>query len=146
VRYSKRQLDPSTLSSAEKKDLEALGEVLREHRGAYIASQGGVQIDLPGPILNLIEQAIESVGRGETLQLVAQEETMTTQEAADFLGFSRPFLIGLLEKGEIPFQTVGKHRRLATKDVRTFGDKRNRERKKALDDLFDKIDEAGFYE
>ena len=60
---------------------------------------------------------------------------MTTQEAADFLNVSRPYLIRLLEEGKIPFRLVGEHRRVLKNDVYTYDIKITSEREKILDEL-----------
>ena len=56
-----------------------------------------------------------STGRG--FRMIPVEAELTTQEAADMLNVSRPFLIKLLEKGDIPFTTVGRHRRVRAEDL-----------------------------
>lgn len=71
---------------------------------------------------------------------------MTTQAAANFLGVSRPFLIGLLEQGKILHHRVGAHRRVYLKDLYDYSQKRDAERKVTLDSIADEIDKAGLYE
>lgn len=78
--------------------------------------------------------------------MLHEEETFTTQAAANFLGMSRQFLVDLLEKGVIPHHRVGSHRRVYFKDLLEYQRIRDEERRKGLDRLFDQIDRAGLYD
>ena len=60
---------------------------------------------------------------------------LTTQEAADFLNVSRPYLIGLLEKAEIKFHMIGTHRRIRFEDLSAYKRKRDRDREDAMLEL-----------
>ena len=74
-----------------------------------------------------------STGRG--FRIIPAEAELTTQEAAEMLNVSRPFLIKLLEKGDIPYTTVGRHRRVRAEDLFAYTAERNKARSEALSEL-----------
>jgi excisionase family DNA binding protein len=92
-------------------------------------------IDLPPMVGQLVLDVLTHVARGEMVTFVPYGAVLTTKEAADLLNVSRPFLVQLLEKGEIDFHRVGTHRRIRSEDVLAFKNKRDDERKAALRDL-----------
>jgi excisionase family DNA binding protein len=71
---------------------------------------------------------------------------MTTQQAANILGVSRPFLIKLLEQGEILYTKVGTHRRIYLENLINYKEKRDKQREEALDELINMTEEFGLYE
>lgn len=79
-------------------------------------------------VLNLV-----SSGRG--FRMIPVEEELTTQQAADILNVSRPFLVTLLEEGEIPHTKVRRHRRIRTEDLFAYKERRDATRSAALSDL-----------
>ena len=72
-------------------------------------------------------------GRG--FHIIPVEAELTTQEAAELLNVSRPFLIKLLEKGDMPFTTVGRHRRVRAKDLFAYIAERDQSRADALSEI-----------
>ena len=92
--------------------------------------------DLVDSLTGVIERTAELLLAGKHVRVIEDDETMTTQEAADFLNVSRPYLVKLLETGKIPqLPKVGRHRRVARAAVLKY--KRNRDalRKSALNEL-----------
>lgn len=88
----------------------------------------------PG-LSRLLMELLRHVGRGDAVTLVPVSQMLTTQQAADILNVSRPFLISLLEKGEIKFDTVGRHRRVKAVDLFEYKRARDDKRAKALSSL-----------
>jgi excisionase family DNA binding protein len=70
---------------------------------------------------------------------------LTTRQAAEMLNVSRPFLIQLLEREEIPFEMVGTHRRVAIEDVLRYRAQRSERRREVLRALSEEADELGIY-
>ena len=75
-----------------------------------------------------------------------EDEAITTQAAANFLGVSRQHLVRILEAGQIPFHHAGTHRRVFLKDLISFQRERSRVRKAGLDTMTEELVEAGVYD
>lgn len=83
----------------------------------------------------LLMDLLRHVGKGDAVTLVPVSQMLTTQQAVDILNVSRPFLIGLLERGDIPHDRVGRHRRIKAEDLFAYKDQRGADRSKALETL-----------
>jgi len=90
---------------------------------------------LPGHVLQILLDVLAEIARGNAISVVPMNQEISTQEAASLLNVSRPFLVGLLEKNEIPFRKVGTHRRVLLKDVLAYKERVDQQRKQALDQL-----------
>lgn len=90
---------------------------------------------LPGHVLQILLDVLSEMSKGNAISLIPHHQELSTQEAANLLNVSRPFLVGLLEKGEIPFRKVGAHRRVLLRDVLGYKESTDRMRAQALDDL-----------
>jgi excisionase family DNA binding protein len=86
-------------------------------------------------IASAIMKILEEIEQGKTIMVIGDEDEITTQEAADLLHVSRPYLINLLENKEIPYRRVGRYRRLKASDVLNYKKKVDEQRQLALDEL-----------
>jgi excisionase family DNA binding protein len=75
---------------------------------------------LPVKALRLIAELLDVMAQGQPVAILKQSQDVTTQEAAQILNVSRPYLIKLLSDHKIPFHTLGKHRRMRLDDVLRF--------------------------
>lgn len=94
-----------------------------------------VEITLAPALSKLLIELLRYVSRGDAVTLVPFSQMLTTQQAADILNVSRPYLISLLEKGSIPFELVGRHRRIKAEALFAYKRARDEKRDKALAEL-----------
>jgi len=95
------------------------------------------EVILSPALAQLLFDVLRHISKGEAVTLVPVAQKMTTQQAADILNVSRPYLIGILDKGKIPFDKVGRHRRIKADDIFVYKAKRDQERADALSQLFE---------
>lgn len=86
------------------------------------------------------------IGSGQPVHLVGLPEELSTGQAADLLGVSRPTVVALVDSGALPATRVRTHRRLRTTDVLAYKEHQENVRRKAFNDLVALSDELGLYD
>lgn len=99
--------------------------------------------DLPAGVAALLRSILGEVAKGHAVQVLPVHAELSTQEAADLLGVSRPHLVKLLEEGALPHHKVGTHRRVKLDDVLTYRHQRDQNSRQALQALADLDQELG---
>jgi excisionase family DNA binding protein len=92
-------------------------------------------LDLPPIVTRLLMDVLRETAAGKAVSLVSVDAEITTQEAASILNVSRPYVIGMVDKGLLPMRMVGNQRRLPLRDVLAHKAENRATRHKALDDM-----------
>jgi excisionase family DNA binding protein len=135
--------EPITPTELEKEIArEAIHPVLCRLRASdgvrvHLVEEGekGAAITLPKSAARLLYRILTEMAFGNTMTLVPVPAELTTQQAADLLNVSRPFLVKLLEEGQIPYRTVGTYRRVRFDDLMAYKKQIDEKRLKTLDEL-----------
>jgi excisionase family DNA binding protein len=129
-------------SASEKEAANQLRTILAAHAAGNAKlrlleeqSKQPTEITLTPALSNLLMELLRHIGHGDAVTLVPVSKMLTTQQAADILNVSRPFLVTLLQRGDIPFTLVGRHRRIKADDLFDYKRKRDGKRSKALSQL-----------
>jgi excisionase family DNA binding protein len=105
--------------------------------------QPGEEITLPLSAFRLLKEILAEMAKGHAVTLLPVRAELTTQQAADLLNVSRPYLIGLLEEGKIPYRLVGQHRRVRLDDLIPYKRKDDEVRRRLADELTADAQELG---
>ena len=108
------------------------------------------ELIIPVPVVRLFLGVIQEMGKGNGVTITPIQKELTTQQAADLLMVSRPYLIEeLLEKGEIPYRKVGNRRRIRVEDLLRYRQAEEAEmarREKVMQELIAETERLGLYE
>ena len=127
--------------------LDGLQALLSKLDGQVSLSNAlGPAVALPDELRRVLAEVVDAMRRGQAISIVPSSQRLTTQEAADLLGVSRPTLVKLLESGAIPFESPGRHRRVRLTDLLTYRDLRRSRRRATLDELTQDASELGLDE
>lgn len=125
----------SSLARASKQSLSQHVQEDKPLSLRIIDADQDVSIELPAGAVSLLMDILGVMASGQSLTLIPENAELTTVQAADLLNVSRPFLIKLLEEGQIPYRKVGKHRRIRLEDVMRYKQTIDQERQAVLDQL-----------
>ncbi|MGA1343892.1 MAG: excisionase family DNA-binding protein [Hyphomonas sp.] len=116
-----------------------LREILLAHEGEEITVLDDAMkqhsLVLAPALSRLLRDILGHIEKGEGVTFIPNSKQLTTQQAADILNVSRPFLIKLLNDGAIAFTKTGRHRRIEARNVFAYKRARDAERHRRLDEL-----------
>lgn len=137
---------PSPEKSEEAKvALRALSPASRVRTSTVRVRAGGDDAIVPKEAFDLLLEILGQMANGNAVTIVPVQAEFTTQQAADYLNVSRPYLVQLLESGALPFRKVGTHRRIRFEDLHGYKQADDRKRLAILDELTAEAQANGEY-
>ncbi|MEH1876882.1 MAG: helix-turn-helix domain-containing protein [Nostoc sp.] len=113
---------------------------------AKLVGANGEKINIPEPIYQMLLQVVHAMASGKAISIIPQQQELTTQQAAELLNVSRPYLIKLLKQGDIDYIKVGSHRRVRFDDLMKYKQQRDTKRREGLKELTQFLQDEGFYD
>lgn len=141
-------IEPSAATDEERamlRDILSLLDVDCDDR-AMLLSPAGEAVVLPETAYQLLRQIVQYLANDEAVSVIPISRELTTQQAADLLNVSRPYLIQLLERDDIPYHMTGTHRRIRLDDLLTYKHRRDAERREGLRQLSRTSQRLGLYD
>ena len=103
-------------------------------------------IALPPDVVRLFVRALAQLANGRAVTIAPVDAELTTQQAAELLNVSRPYVVSLLERDELPHRKVGSRRRVRLEDVLAYREQSQRRSREAVAELARKSQELRLYD
>lgn len=145
---------PAVLPEDEQEDAREASRAI-----ARLAGRGAVRVEavpvqagepvqtfvLPAPAVRMLCDMLVHLGAGKAVSVIPDNAEFTTGQAADFLNVSRPWVVQLIERGELGYHMVGTHRRILFSELRAYKERSKQAQLRALDELAAEAQEMGEY-
>jgi excisionase family DNA binding protein len=129
-----KEITPLPISLREQQEINNIYLKLREAEAKLVGPDGKTEI-LPNNVYSFLLRLLADLKAGHSVTILQSMHRLTTVEAAKVLGVSRQYFIQLLERGEIPHEKVGTHRRVFVRDVLAYKARRDVQRQGILNEL-----------
>lgn len=113
---------------------------------AVLIGPDGSRLPLPVEVFEVLRDVVTALSQGLAITVAPQHTVLTTSEAANLLGVSRPTLVRMLEAGEIPYDKPNRHRRVKLADLLAHQERMRRARSAGLDQMVRDGEEGGLYD
>ena len=115
---------------------------------ALLLGPDGQQVELPEQVYKALLNVVKAMSKRQAIAVVPIEKNLTTQDAADFLGISRPTLIKQLESGAIPYEKLpgSRHRRILLSDLLDYQSRKREQRRELFRKMTRDAEEDGLYD
>jgi excisionase family DNA binding protein len=112
-----------------------------------LVGSDGSEVNISNGVYQILRDILPALELGRTTVTISPaNREMTTQEAADILNVSRPYLIKLLEQNDIPHTKTGSHRRIKLRDLMDYKEKRDAQRSQSLNEIREMMEENGSFD
>lgn len=139
--------DPITIPISQQEQVQELQNLMqREGRAALVGKGGEPALELPDAVYSLLLRILQGMQEGKAISVVPHMQDLTTQDAANILGVSRPFFVKLLETGKLRYHMTGTHRRVYLKDLMDYKQERDQDKIAAIDRIAQFEEDAGLYD
>jgi excisionase family DNA binding protein len=100
-----------------------------------VHGRAGADIELPASAIDMLLSILSNMAKGKATTIIPINAELTTQQAADLLNVSRPYVVELLERGALPYRKVGTRRRVRYSDLMAYKNRLDADRLATLDKL-----------
>lgn len=111
-----------------------------------LSGQRGADVEVSAEALRLLVEILGHLARGNAVTVAPLAAEITTQQAAELLNVSRPFVVKLLDDGQVPFRKVGNRRRVRLADVLAYRRRDDEHRDLVLRQLTEESEALGLYQ
>jgi len=121
-------------------NVEAIEKIVQKYQSARKPIEIEItgektRIKIPPSAFRFLNTVLQLMAKGKAITIIPSDTEISTQQAAEMLNVSRPHVVKLLEKGELPCHKVGTHRRIKLKDLEDYKAKMDKKRRKLLEEL-----------